>query len=106
MKTRRKDGSTFPLHLAVNGINAGERKLFAGIIGDFSDLKAVELELVELNVTLPALLAIRFAILPVWPSHVVQMTLALMLNASSRKFCLQFAIRSRADGRFPGPSVS
>lgn len=49
---QRKDGSTFPLHLAVSEINAGERKLFAGIIRDISDLKDVESELKQLNVTL------------------------------------------------------
>lgn len=49
---QRKDGSTFPLHLAVSEINAGERKLFAGIIRDISDLKAAESELKQLNMTL------------------------------------------------------
>ncbi len=49
---QRKDGSMFPLHLAVSEVDAGERKLFAGIIRDISDLKDVESELKQLNVTL------------------------------------------------------
>jgi len=49
---KRKDGSTFPVHLAVSEVDAGERTLFAGIIRDISDLKAVEKELMQLNATL------------------------------------------------------
>ncbi|QDT02121.1 Sensor protein FixL [Rubripirellula lacrimiformis] len=49
---KRKDGSTFPLHLAVSEVDVGQRKLFAGIIRDISDLKAVEDELKQLNATL------------------------------------------------------
>ncbi len=49
---QRKGGGTFPIHLAVSEVNAGERKLFAGIIRDISDLKAVESELKQLNATL------------------------------------------------------
>ncbi len=49
---RRKDGSTFPLHLAVSEFFAGRRKLFTGIIRDISDLKAVQSQLQQLNTTL------------------------------------------------------
>lgn len=49
---KRKDGSTFPLHLAVSEVDAGPRKLFTGILRDISDLKAVEQELKRLNATL------------------------------------------------------
>ncbi|WP_338020199.1 two-component system sensor histidine kinase NtrB [Rhodopirellula sp. P2] len=49
---QRKDGSLFPLHLAVSEVEAKERKLFCGILRDISDLKAVEAELKQLNATL------------------------------------------------------
>jgi PAS domain S-box-containing protein len=32
----RKDGSTFPVHLAVSEVDLGNRKLFAGILRDLS----------------------------------------------------------------------
>ncbi len=49
---QRKDGSKFPLHLAVSEVDAGPRKLFTGIIRDISDLKAVQTQLEQLNATL------------------------------------------------------
>ncbi|QDV26469.1 two-component system sensor histidine kinase NtrB [Aureliella helgolandensis] len=49
---QRKDGSTFPLHLAVSEINVGDRTLFAGIVRDITDLKEAQRELTELNASL------------------------------------------------------
>lgn len=49
---QRKDGSIFPLHLAVSEVDTGSRKLFTGILRDISDLKAVQLELERVNATL------------------------------------------------------
>ncbi|KLU05243.1 Two-component oxygen-sensor histidine kinase FixL [Rhodopirellula islandica] len=49
---QRKDGSLFPLHLAVSEVEAKERKLFTGILRDISDFKAAEAELKQLNATL------------------------------------------------------
>ncbi|MGB7344184.1 MAG: PAS domain S-box protein [Pirellulaceae bacterium] len=46
---RRKDGSEFPLHLAVSEIKVSGRKLFAGIVRDISGLKQAELELKRMN---------------------------------------------------------
>ncbi len=46
---QRKDGSTFPLHLAVSEITFGGRKVFTGIVRDISDVKEVERKLAELN---------------------------------------------------------
>ena len=46
---KRKDGSTFPIHLAVNEFELDGERLFAGIIRDISDLKAAQDDLVRLN---------------------------------------------------------
>jgi PAS domain S-box-containing protein len=42
---RRRDGSTFPIHLAVSVFEADGRRHFAGIITDLSEQKRVEEEL-------------------------------------------------------------
>lgn len=49
---RRKDGTEFPMHLAVSEFHTGERKLFTGIVRDISDLKAAQTELQRLNTDL------------------------------------------------------
>lgn len=49
VKGKRKDGSVFPIHLAVSEIRVGDRHLFAGIVRDISELKATEKRLSELN---------------------------------------------------------
>jgi PAS domain S-box-containing protein len=42
---RRKDGSTFPMDLAVSAFHLGQRRYFTGIVRDISDRKKAELEL-------------------------------------------------------------
>src|SRR5262249_22879595 len=42
---RRKDGSTFPMELAISGFRMGERHHFTGIVRDITDRKRAEEEL-------------------------------------------------------------
>ncbi len=51
---RRKDGSTFPMHLAVSEIEFGGARLFTGIVRDISDVKAAEQKLADANEKLEA----------------------------------------------------
>ena len=44
---QRKDGSIFPMHLAVSEILVDEQRFFTGIVRDISDVKAVEKKLVQ-----------------------------------------------------------
>jgi PAS domain S-box-containing protein len=37
---RRKDGRTFPMHLAVSELQVGERRMYTGIARDITDLKS------------------------------------------------------------------
>lgn len=46
---RRKDGSDFPMHLAVSEISAGPPRLFAGIVRDITDIKDAQRKLTQLN---------------------------------------------------------
>ena len=39
---QKKDGSIFPVHLAVNEVQVGDRLVFAGFIRDYTDLKRFE----------------------------------------------------------------
>ncbi len=36
---KRKDGTTFPMHLAVSELNLGDRTIFTGIVRDISDVR-------------------------------------------------------------------
>ena len=49
---RRRDGSVFPIHLAISEFTYDGRRLFTGIVRDISDLKIVEARLAELNAEL------------------------------------------------------
>ena len=46
---RRKDGSTFPMHLAVSEVQLGDRRLFTGIARDISDVRNAINELTRSN---------------------------------------------------------
>lgn len=47
VRGRRKDGATFPIHLAVSEFSAAGKRYFTGIIHDLSDRKHVEEALLE-----------------------------------------------------------
>ena len=51
---QRKDGSRFPIHVAVSEFFDGGQRMFAGIVRDISDLKQVERQLKQLNEDLEA----------------------------------------------------
>ena len=44
---RRKDGSTFPMDLAVSEFHLGQRRYFTGIVRDISERKRAESELLK-----------------------------------------------------------
>jgi two-component system sensor kinase FixL len=46
---QRKNGSTFPMHLAVSEIKVDDKHLFTGIVRDISDLKCAQQELAAAN---------------------------------------------------------
>ena len=46
---RRKDGTEFPMHLAVSEIEVAGQKMFTGIVRDITDLKEAESQLREMN---------------------------------------------------------
>lgn len=46
---QRKDGSTFPLRLAVSEVQIGGRRFFTGIIHDLTEMKRAEGEILRLN---------------------------------------------------------
>jgi two-component system, LuxR family, sensor kinase FixL len=46
---RRKDGSIFPMDLAVSEMFLGQRRLFAGIVRDLTDRKRMERQVLEIS---------------------------------------------------------
>lgn len=46
---QRKNGTTFPVDLAVSEVNLGDRRLFTGIIRDISERKRLEQEILEIS---------------------------------------------------------
>ncbi|WP_233992712.1 PAS domain S-box protein [Salinibacter altiplanensis] len=46
---RRKDGSTFPMDLAVSEVELGDRTLFTGIVRDISERRRLEKEILEIS---------------------------------------------------------
>jgi PAS domain S-box-containing protein len=44
---RRKDGSTFPLYLAVSAVSLSGRRIFTGIVRDLTDFKRMQNEIIQ-----------------------------------------------------------
>lgn len=44
---RRRDGTTFPLYLAVSDVNVHGRKMFTGIVHDLTDFKRMQDEIIQ-----------------------------------------------------------
>ena len=53
----RKDGSTFPMDLAVSEVQMGGRRLFTGIVRDITERKQQETQLIESEARTRAILA-------------------------------------------------
>lgn len=46
---QKKDGTSFPIHLAVSEIRLPEKRIFAGVVRDISDIKTTQRELAQSN---------------------------------------------------------
>ncbi len=69
---RRKDGTNFPIHLAVSEIKSGPERLFAGIVRDISDLTDAQRKLTLLNEELEERVRLRTAELRAAQSELVR----------------------------------
>ena len=49
VRGRRKDGSEFPMDLAVSVTNVGKRRIFTGLVRDITERKRLEQEILEIS---------------------------------------------------------
>ena len=49
VRGRRKDGSEFPMDLAVSAANVGQRRIFTGLVRDITERKRLEQEILEIS---------------------------------------------------------
>lgn len=49
VRGRRKDGSEFPMDLAVSAANVGGRRIFTGLVRDITERKRLEQEIIEIS---------------------------------------------------------
>lgn len=48
---RRKDGTTFPMDLAVSELQVGDRRMFTGIVRDVTERRRMEQEILDISAT-------------------------------------------------------
>lgn len=56
---RKKDGTVFPLRLAVSEVDLGDKVIYTGIVHDLSEVKAAEARLEQLNTDLEQIVTER-----------------------------------------------
>ena len=49
VRGRRKDGTEFPMDLAVSAANVGKRRIFTGLVRDITERKRLEREILEIS---------------------------------------------------------
>ncbi len=49
VRGRRKDGTEFPMDLAVSATNVGKRRIFTGLVRDITERKRLEEEILEIS---------------------------------------------------------
>jgi PAS domain S-box-containing protein len=49
VRGRRKDGTEFPMDLAVSAANVGQRRIFTGLVRDITERKRLEQEILEIS---------------------------------------------------------
>lgn len=49
VRAQKKDGSTFPIDLAVSEVNWGNKKIFSGLIKDLSEKRELEREIIQIS---------------------------------------------------------
>jgi two-component system sensor kinase FixL len=49
VRGRRKDGTEFPMDLAVSAANVGKRRIFTGLVRDITERKRLEQEILEIS---------------------------------------------------------
>ena len=78
LEGRRKDGTIFPIHLAVSEVKLSDRRIFTGIIRDITALREAEAALQQLNQSLEQRVTERTA-------EIAQINTELVREVAERK---------------------